>query len=489
VASAKLKGFAPDAQQQMPGVLTDCSALIPYENGFKAAPTPISAGIDALAAACRGAAVLPQLTGAFRTFAGTQTEMYELSGTTWADVTDASGDYTGSAESRWSFAQFGSTALIANINDPINYSTTSGAFDAIATAPKAKIIFTVAGFVMALHYNDGALVTDGWFHSGYQDFTVWTPAVATQCAKGRLFGTPGPFTAGIRFGEDALAFKANTIYLGRYAGPPNPFQWTEIPGQAGCVGQDALCDISTDAQPAVFFVGRDNFYIYDGARPVPVGVGQVREWFLSRINIALAYRTQAVYDRASRNVYIFYPNSTSSGTPNETLVYNVQTGLWGRDDREVEAVINFAAAGVTWHSLGTLYATWNDLPDIPYDSEFWAAGNPVFGYFNTSHIPQLLTGTAGSSSFTTGDFGHNEQIYLCSGVVPNYLQKPTTASLVNSYRMNIGDALSSDGAVSYSRNKFDVMRAACWHRYTFSQTGGMKIDSFEPKLKPVGTGQ
>jgi hypothetical protein len=486
---AKLLGFAPDAQQQTPGVLTDCSALIPYENGFKAAPTPISAGVDALAAACRGAAVLPQLSGAFRTFAGTQTEMYELSGTTWADVTDASGDYTGSSESRWSFAQFGSTALIANINDPINYSTTSGAFDAVATAPKAKIIFTVAGFVMALNYNDGALVADGWYCSGYQDFTVWTPAVATQCAKGRLFGTPGPFTAGCRFGEEALAFKVNTIYLGRYAGPPTVWQWTEIPGQAGCIGQDALCDVSTDAQPAIFFVGRDNFYIYNGSRPTPVGVGQVRDWFLSRVSPAFAYRTQVVYNRNQRCVYIHYPNTTSSGTPNETLVYNVQTGKWGRDDREIEATINYVAGGMTWHGLGTAYSTWNDLPDIPYDSQFWSSGNSVFGYFNTSNVIQLLTGAATNSSFTTGDFGNNETISLCTGVVPNFLQRPTTATLVNSYRMNIGDALASDSAGSYNRNKFDVMRAANWHRYTIATTGDSKIDSLEPKLKPVGTGQ
>jgi hypothetical protein len=487
---AKLLGFAPDTQQQTPGVLTDCAALIPYENGFKAAPTTISAGVDALAAACRGAAVLAQLDGSFRTFAGSQVKMYELSGTTWTDVTDATADYTGSSESRWSFAQFGSTALIANINDPINFSTASGAFDAIATAPKAKVIFTVAGFVMALHYNDGSLTTDGWFCSGYQDFTVWTAAVATQCAKGRLFGTPGPFTAGIRFGEDALAFKVNTIYLGRYAGPPLVWQWTEIPGQAGCVGQDALCDVSTDAQPAIFFVGRDNFYIYNGARPTPVGVGQVRDWFLSRVNQAFAYRTQVVYNRNQRNVYIYYPNSTSTtGVPNECLVYNVQTNTWGRDDRTVEATINYVSAGITWDGLGTAYATWDDLPVIPYDSQFWGSSSPVFGYFNTSHTIQLLTGTATNSSFTTGDFGDNKQVSLCSSVEPNFLEKPTTALLINSYRMNIGDALASDSAGSYNRNKFDVMRAANWHRFSVATTGGMKIDSLDPKLKPVGTGQ
>ena len=97
--------------------------------------------------------------------------------------------------------------------------------------------------------------------------------------------------------------------------------------------------------------------------------------------------------------------------------------------------------------------------------------------------------SARSSSFTTGDFGDNEHISLCTGVVPNYLEKPTTATLVNSYRMNIGDALASDASGSYNRNKFDVMRAACWHRYTIATTGGMKIDSIEPKLQPVGTGQ
>jgi len=55
--------------------------------------------------------------------------------------------------------------------------------------------------------------------------------------------------------------------------------------------------------------------------------------------------------------------------------------------------------------------------------------------------------------------------------------------------MNIGDALVSDSAGSYNRNKFDVMRAANWHRFSVATTGGMKIDALDPALKPVGTGQ
>ena len=59
----------------------------------------------------RGAAVLTDTSGTRRTFAGTQTKLYELASGTWADVSRV-GDYTGSDENRWSFAQFGFQALM-----------------------------------------------------------------------------------------------------------------------------------------------------------------------------------------------------------------------------------------------------------------------------------------------------------------------------------------------------------------------------------------
>jgi hypothetical protein len=426
----QLLGFAPDAPQETPGVITECSALIPFEKGFKAAPTTTDPGVDALAATCRGAAVLLKLDASRRLFAGTQTKLYELSGTSWTDVS-AAGNYTGSTENRWSFAQFGNVSLSSNLTEAIQYSNGSGAFAAISGAPKAKIIFTVSGFVMALYYDDGTLTTDGWFCSGYQDYTVWTEAVSTQCASGRLFGTPGPFTAGIRFGEDALAFKANTIYQGRYAGPPLVWQWTEIPGQAGCVGQDALCDISTDATPMVFFVGLDNFYIYDGTRARPVGVGKVRSWFLQRLAHTFNYRIITSYDKESRNVRIYFPYSGSAaGVPDNCLVYNVQNDTWGLDDqRQIEATVQYVSSGLTWHGLGTAYATWNDLPDIPYDSPYWSAGSTTPAIFDTSHKIQQLTGVGSSScSFVTGDFGSNEYVTTYKGIIPNFITTPTTAT-------------------------------------------------------------
>ena len=149
-----LMGFAPDVESTTPGVLVDCAQLIPFESGMEAAPgLTVPTGVGALAAECRGAAVITKLDGTRRVMAGTATALYELVSTTWTDRSAAT--YTGSGDTRWSFTQFGDATIAANRTDTIQ-RTTSGSFAAISGAPKAKIVFTVGSFVMALNVNDGA---------------------------------------------------------------------------------------------------------------------------------------------------------------------------------------------------------------------------------------------------------------------------------------------------------------------------------------------
>ena len=96
--------------------------------------------------------VATKLDGTRRLFAGSQTELYELSGTSW--TTRSSATYTGSSESRWSFCQFGDTTIASNLTDAMQ-SSASGAFAAIAGAPKAKIVVSASNnFVVAFNTND-----------------------------------------------------------------------------------------------------------------------------------------------------------------------------------------------------------------------------------------------------------------------------------------------------------------------------------------------
>lgn len=482
-----LLGFTPDVETPVPGMLVDCTQFIPYLTGMQAAPAPLTpTDVPALVAECRNAAVVTRLDGVRRVVAGTATNLYELTAGAWASRTRAvGGAYTGGADTRWSFAQFGDSTIASNRTDEMQRSTTTGgAFANIATAPKAKIVFTVGAFVMALNTNDGAEKTDGWHCCAAFDDTSWTPSITTQAASGRLVSTPGALTAGLRLGEYAVAYKSQSLYLGQYVGPPSVWDWQLVPGGgAGCVGQDALCDIDG----AHFFVGEDNFWIFDGTRPVPIGDQQVRQWFFNNSDQASRFKTQCVYDRQENRVWIFYP-SAGSLVNDSALVYHLKNKVWGRANRNIQAVLSYVANGITFDTLNTVAATYDALPEVSYDSQFWLSGGRALAVFNTSNQLQTLNGAGENSSFTTGDVGNDDRVTLLTRIRLRFASgfAPTAATVQTFHKFNSGDSLTAGDSGSLNDGKFDVLRSARWHRAVVSMTGSVKVTGINPTLVAEG---
>lgn len=478
-----LLGFTPDVDATTPGVITDCTMFIPYENGMTGAPTPSTpVNTPALAAACLGATVLTNLTGGRRLFAGTTTKMYELSGGAWVDRSRG-GNYSGGSDTRWSFAQFGDTSLCTNNVEVIQRST-GGAFADIAGAPDAKIIFTVGAFVMALNVDDGADKPDGWHCCAALDDTDWVEDVSTQCNSGRLVSAPGEITAGARLGEYAVAYKERAIYVGQYVGSPSVWDWIPVPGgDAGCVGPDALCDVNG----VHFVVGMDNFWIFDGTRPIPVGDQQVRQWFYNNSNPSYRYRTQCVFDRQTQRIWVFYPGIGST-TPNNCLVYHIVTKQWGRANQSIEAVLNYVTPGITINGLDSLSSTIHGIPAIPYDSQYWQAGGRALSTFNTSHQLQLQSGVSTASSFTTGDNGDDDGVSSLLQVRLRYASgfNPTSASCSLFYKMNEGDALTMGASSLINDGKFDCRQTARFHRAQFDFTGDVRVTGINSNLAAAG---
>jgi hypothetical protein len=480
-----LLGFSPDVDVTTPGVITDCVNFIPYANGMEGGPsTTTPSDVPALAAECLGAAVVTNLSGTRRVIAGTATKLYELSAGAWSDESRAAA-YNAGADARWSIIQFGNSTLAANIGDAIQRSTGAGVnFADIATAPKAEIIFSVGAQVMALNVDDGASKPDGWHVCSVNDETDWTTSLTTQAASGRLVSSPGEITAGARLGHYAVAYKAKSIYIGQYVGTPSIWDWQQVPGgDIGCVGKEALCDMGTSH----FFVSDDNFYIFDGTRPVPIG-DEVRQWFYDNSNPSYRYRTKCVFDRQNDRVWVFYP-STSATTCDSALVFNVRNRKWGRSNRAVEAVINYVASGLTFDTWNSAGATYDSLPAVAYDSQFWLSGGQALSAFNSSHQLQLLTGDSTSSSFTTGDVGDDDAASLLTNVrlrfAPGYA--PTSASVQADGKMNSGEAWTAGPSSSINDGKFDVMQEARWHRGTFSFSGPVRVTGVKANFEDAGT--
>lgn len=473
-------GFAPDVDPTTPGVITACENLIPTLKGYKGGYSGADVGLPALAAAAISATVLVKLDATNRFVAGTETKLYEKSAASWIDVSRAAAYNASASLYPWRFAQFGDTTLAANKGDTLQ-SSNSGAFADVAGSPKAGAICTVNGFVMLANTNEATYgdSPDRWWCSALNDMTNWTPAIATQCTTGRLVDSPGSIRGLKTLGYDVVAYKERSMYLGRYAGPPSVWQWTLIPGEIGCSSQNAVVNIGT----AHVFVGWEDFYLFDGFRPVPIG-STLREWFFSDLDANYRYLIKGLHDRTHSLVYFFYPRLGGSGALNGCIVYNYKSQKWGVSNRSIETVVEYITGGYTWDTLPI--TTWDSWPSVAYESPFWTASSETAAYIGTDHKVYSLTGISSTSSLTTFDAGDDQQFSLLSRVRFRYLDAPASATLTNYYQDEHGGAWTTDSTITESNGRFDLLRSARWHKAKADFTGDVEISGVDAVMQPDG---
>jgi len=461
-----LSGFLPDVDAATPGAIIDCTNVTPFARGMQGAPTAVTVdGVPALAAACRNAAVATKLDGTRRFFGGTAAKLYELSAGSWADVSRA-GNYTLGADDRWDFAQFGNATLACNKSTKIQRSNGSGAFSDIASAPKAMAIESASGFVVAFNTDDGTNNDyDRWWCCGINDETTWAVSLTTQANSGRLVSSPGAITAAKSFGDQIVAYKDRSLYLGRYVGSPVVWQWDLILGDVGCVGVDAVTDIGGAGH---VFVGRSDIMVFDGTRPQSIAEGAVRQWFYNNVSQAYLYRTTVLHDKQNNVVWIFYPDQSSGGELNQALVFHLGTKRWGRCTQTIEGALNYVSAGAT---VDTLTGTIDTLPNVSFDSQYWLAGGRQLTVITSAHQLSTMTGVSVSSSMTLFDVGDDQIVSRLSRLRVGYQANPTTATVVGVVKMSRGEGGKTGGTGTYSAGKFDIRQSGRFHRLTVSQTG------------------
>ena len=474
--------FTPDLDPTTPSIFLDVQNAVPTVKGYRGASTGINTAYSSLATDVRSIANMRLLDNSRRLFVGLQTKIWEGSGGAWTDR--SGGAYDIGTETRWSFAQFGNYSLA--VAKTVNLqASASGAFSTVAGAPKATHMATSQGFVMLADTNDGTYgdQSDRWWCSAQYDHTSWTPSVTTQATTGRLADTPGPITAMVAFGGGFVAFKENSMYVGTYTGAPAVFSWQLIPGEVGCRSKDAIISVGS----AIYFLGNDNFYGFDGSRPVAIG-NPLREWFFfSESSPAYRYKTIATYDRPNQLAWWFYVSNTGAGALNKALCYHVPTQRWGSMTVSVEAAAIYLSDPVTYDGLGALYATYDDLPaNISYDSPFWNAESQVVAIANTSHTLQTLSGSSSSSVVTTGSVGDPEQRTLVRRIRPRFSVSPTSATLQHQFDLDYGDDWTNGPSSTLTNGSFDVLSDGRWHREVMTINGPWEMIDYKVMLQPTG---
>ena len=472
----KILGFAPDADPFTPGVLVDCDNLIPTQRGFKGSESPAPIGVSALSGECKGASRVIKLDASTRLLAGTDAALYEWSSGSWSDVSDTGG-YTLGSEDGWQFEQFGNATIAAAKSETLQASTT-GAFAAISGAPKAAHVAISNGFVVVANYDAGTDTPNGWHTSALRDHTDWTPSIATGSQNGLFVETPGPVRALKALSDYCIAYKERSIYVGSYIGPL--WRWDLASAEFGAASPG--CVVKTESAHIV--MGRDDFYVFDGTRPVPIGQG-VREWFFkTEIDREYLFRVQSLHDQSGKTVRWFYPSRASGGSLDRWIAYNYETQRWGKGALPVEVTVQWASGGLTIDDLATLSATIDGLPDIPYDSPFWTSSDEIPAVVNTSHVVQALQGDSTGLSITTGDVGADDSYTLIQRVRVRWMQKPTSATLTHYYRDDLDDDLVIGATVAESDGNFDFLWSSRWHRARITAVGGCEFSDVYVKAAP-----
>lgn len=477
-------GFAPDADPMTPGILTDCVNVIPCESGYKGAPSAASVGVPALASACAGSAVMSDLAGARRFFAGTSTKLWEYNGTAWVDVSRAT-SYTLGTDDRWSFIQYANASLASNVTARIQRSVTSGAFADIATAPQAAIIEAAKGFVLAFNTNEATygVSQDRWWCSALNNETDWTPALSTLCTTGRLIGGSGPITAARRFGDDVVAYKGRSMFVGRFQDAPVVWGWQQVSNDVGCIGQDAV----VDTMIGHVFVGSDNLYLYDGTTPRPLdGSGLVRTWLFADMNPLYRYKTVLSWDRINYTIAMYYVSAGSAGVLDRCIVYHALRREWGRADIGIQAVVAYVAPAITYDGGSALVTTYDSGPTIPFDSPYWTAGSSVQSIFNSANTLQSLSGATVASSFTTGDLGDDQGYSSLTNLRVRYHVAPLTSTATGLYKQAAGDSLTAAASSVMSDGRHNMRQSGRFHRALVAQTGDWKATAVRGEFKAGG---
>lgn len=479
----KIIGFAPDVDPSSPGVLLDCSNLIPDGQGMRPAPSATNVGIDALPDAVRGALAAIKTDGGRVSVVATTTRLYTASGTGWADISGTGAPFTLGMDERWALKQFGDSTLASCISVGMRISN-GGAFAAIASAPKAKILVALKGFVMAFNTSDTTygVAPDRWWCSAYLNASDWTPNVSTQCTTGRLVESGGEITAAERLGDNVVVYKGRSTFIGRYTGPAEVWNFTQVDSDVGCVGMRAVCDTGK----VHYFIGLDDIYAFDGVQVSPIGRGVVRDWYVGHRDPRQMHKSIAFWDAQNQLAWFFFPGSVGNGDVDTCLVFHPATGRWGRSDQHVQEIVRYSTPAATYDGGTPLISTFNAGPSISFDSPFWTASQELMSGFDASNRLIVFSGEAGNSSFTTGDYGDEDQLTWCHRLSLRLKRSPDSATATGYTKDDGGGEVVQASTAIRDDGAFDLRQRGRWHRFKVDAVGEYLLIGVRPIIKQAG---
>lgn len=415
------KEWLPDQPDLSNPGLTEAQNVIPVDGTYKSYSPLAGGGLSTLNARPQGAYVQLFPPASQSVFAGTNSRLYVSSD----DKSAAT--YNTASTGFWRFATFEDQIIATNGVDLPQYRAleTTGSFatlgSAVGTAPAAVHVESIGQFVVLGNLPASQRHVVRW--SGIADHLSWpTPgsatAIAQQSGEQELNFHSGAVT-GISGGDQyGLVFQENGINRVTYVGGSTVFQFDDIDSGRGCAFPNGL----VRAGSLVYFPSADGFFVTDGVGIKPIGDGKVNRYFYSNCDFSFRQRVYGAHDARNRCIWWSFPTSTStSGRPNQILIYNYVEGRWSRASDETEVLTTygtllntFSSAVIAWRTdLG--YQFFNAAPgsavlttaELELNPGGYAFINGVRGLVDVTL--NAMTGAIGTRDARTGPVSYTSE--------------------------------------------------------------------------------
>lgn len=209
--------------------------------------------------------------------------------------------------------------------------------------------------------------------SDSESVTDWS-ATATNTAGEIRLGSGSGIISAVETRQQILVFTDTTLYGMQFLGPPFTFGVSTLSENITVAGPCAAVAVDD----TVFWMGRAEFYIYNGAvQRLPC---MVREYIFNHLNQGQIEKVQAALNTESSEVWWFYPSEDSEEV-DRYVVYNYLEEVWyfgemGRTAWEDRGIFDYPIAANT---DGYLYEH-----EIGFDDGTTNPASPIEAFIQSS---------------------------------------------------------------------------------------------------------
>lgn len=294
----------------------------------------------------------------------TQLQKFNTSTNEWDNITST--PFTGGNENFFQFANVSENGIILITNgvDNIRQWNGSGNNSLLGGGPgKAKYITYVTPYVLLANLNEGGDVNP-WK-------VKWNDTDAPETWSGGNSGSAlltnetSVIKNIIQLNEYAAVYKQKALWLGRKVETANIWEFDCVKTGVGLAASRAVAG----ANGLHYFMGENDFYVWNGARDESIG-GAVRDAVFSSIDRSKIERCHALHVMELNEIW-FFVILNGQDWPTTIWKYNYSTGFWYYD------TCNNLTAAAKWQRVDT--ETWDDDTPGTWDSalDTWDAGTSV----------------------------------------------------------------------------------------------------------------